>query len=91
MPSYEYQCEKCAHQFDALQKMSDEPLKVCPECKGDLKRLISGGAGVIFKGSGFYQTDYKKNGSSGPKSHTDSCGCSGCHKQDSCPSSQTQK
>ena len=60
MPTYDYECAKCGHTFDAFQNMSDEPLKKCPECgqKG-LKRLIGGGLGVIFKGSGFYITDYR--------------------------------
>ena len=64
MPTYEYQCKKCGHQFEAFQSMTDKPLKKCPECSGPVKRLISPGAGLIFKGSGFYITDYKKTGSS---------------------------
>lgn len=61
MPFYEYQCSNCGHQLEELQKMSDEPLTKCPACgKDTLKRLIGTGAGLIFKGSGFYQTDYKK-------------------------------
>ncbi len=64
MPTYEYKCLSCGHRFEIFQKMSDEPIKVCPECGGEVKRLIGGGAGLIFKGSGFYITDYKKNSSS---------------------------
>jgi len=60
MPTYEYECTKCTHKFEKFQKMNDEPLKKCPECKGPVKRLIGRGAGIIFKGSGFYATDYKK-------------------------------
>jgi putative FmdB family regulatory protein len=61
MPTYEYACTKCGHAFEAFQSMKDEPLKQCPKCrKAALKRLIGGGAGLIFKGSGFYITDYKK-------------------------------
>ncbi len=60
MPTYEYQCQKCGHVFEAFQSITDEPLKECPVCKGPVKRLISSGAGLIFKGSGFYETDYKK-------------------------------
>jgi len=60
MPTYDYQCEKCGHAFEAFQSMTEKPLKVCPKCKGRVKRLISPGAGLIFKGSGFYITDYKK-------------------------------
>jgi putative FmdB family regulatory protein len=64
MPTYEYVCEKCGHRFEEFQKMSDEPLKNCPECEGEVRRLIGTGAGIIFKGSGFYQTDYKQNNAS---------------------------
>jgi putative FmdB family regulatory protein len=61
MPTYEYACPKCGHQFEQFQSMRDEPLKTCPKCKkAGLKRLVGGGAGLIFKGSGFYITDYKK-------------------------------
>ena len=54
MPTYEYKCTKCSHQFEAVQKMTDNPLARCPECRCKIKRLIGAGAGVIFKGSGFY-------------------------------------
>jgi putative FmdB family regulatory protein len=57
MPTYEYECKTCSHRFDAFQAISDEPLKVCPECGKEVRRLILGGTGVIFKGSGFYVTD----------------------------------
>ena len=60
MPTYEYQCLKCKKKFDRLQSMSETPLKKCIFCKGKVERLISAGAGLIFKGTGFYQTDYKK-------------------------------
>jgi putative FmdB family regulatory protein len=60
MPTYEYECNKCKIHFDVFQKMTDEPLEKCPECKGKVHRLISSGSGIIFKGSGFYETDYKK-------------------------------
>jgi len=59
MPTYEYECEKCGHKFEYFQSMSSERLKVCPECKGKVRRLIGTGAGIIFKGSGFYETDYR--------------------------------
>lgn len=66
MPTYEYVCQKCQHEFEQFQSMKDEPLKKCPKCKkAGLKRLVGGGAGLIFKGTGFYITDYK-NKSSGP-------------------------
>ncbi|RMD74235.1 MAG: zinc ribbon domain-containing protein [Lentisphaerae bacterium] len=60
MPTYEYRCTECGHEFEAFQSMTAEPLAECPQCKGRLKRLIGTGAGIIFKGSGFYETDYKK-------------------------------
>ncbi|MCC8189249.1 MAG: zinc ribbon domain-containing protein [Planctomycetes bacterium] len=61
MPTYEYECEACGHRFDEFQYMSDKPLKKCPKCtKLKLHRLIGSGAGIIFKGSGFYETDYKR-------------------------------
>lgn len=62
MPTYEYECAGCGHNFDAFQSMSEDPLKECPSCgKPSLKRLVGGGIGIIFKGSGFYVTD-SKNG-----------------------------
>ncbi len=60
MPTYEYECTKCGHTLEAFQRMTDEPYTVCPKCKGPLRRLIHGGMGVFFKGSGFYTTDYKR-------------------------------
>ena len=62
MPTYEYKCKDCDHRFDIIQKMSDDTLTQCSECKGSLKRLIGSGAGILFKGSGFYQTDYRSEG-----------------------------
>ncbi len=59
MPTYEYECEKCGITFERFQNIKEEPIKKCPECGGSVKRLISAGAGVIFKGSGFYATDYR--------------------------------
>ncbi len=61
MPTYEYTCDTCAHLFEQFQGMTDALLKECPECGSDVRRIISTGAGVIFKGKGFYQTDYKKS------------------------------
>lgn len=60
MPTYDYACDACGHEFEEFQSMSAQPLKKCPECgKNKLRRLIGIGAGVIFKGSGFYETDYR--------------------------------
>lgn len=58
MPTYDYECKKCGI-FEEFQSITAEPMKKCPECGGPVRRLISGGAGVIFKGSGFYATDYR--------------------------------
>jgi len=66
MPTYEYECKTCAHRFEAFQAMSDEPIKKCPECGKAVRRLVSGGAGVIFKGSGFYVTDKQEKASAKP-------------------------
>ena len=64
MPLYEYQCQKCRHRFEKIQKFSDAPLKKCPECGGNVEKLISAPA-VHFKGSGFYVTDYANKSNSG--------------------------
>ncbi len=69
MPTYEYECEACGHSFEKFQSMSEKPVKKCPVCtKMKVQKLISSGAGVIFKGSGFYETDYKKKSGSSEKS-----------------------
>jgi putative FmdB family regulatory protein len=59
MPTYEYECKKCAHKFEIFQQITEKPLEKCSLCQGPLQRLISAGAGIIFKGSGFYATDYR--------------------------------
>ncbi len=89
MPTYEYECDACGHAFEVLQSIADKKLKKCPKCgKPKLHRLIGGGSGIIFKGTGFYQTDYKKSGpsessssakSSSPKPKSGGCGHSSCH------------
>lgn len=61
MPTYEYECKKCHIIFEQFQKITDEPLKKCPTCSGSVKRLISSGAGFLFKGNGFYSTDYRSD------------------------------
>jgi putative FmdB family regulatory protein len=62
MPTYEYACEACGHQFEEFQSIKAKPTTVCPKCKKKkVKRLISGGAGFLFKGSGFYITDYRSD------------------------------
>lgn len=72
MPTYEYVCDSCGHDFEVFQRMSDEPVSVCPECGEPVRRVISGGLGINFRGSGFYVND----SSSAPKAA--SGGCSGC-------------
>lgn len=61
MPTYEYVCTRCGHRFEAIQSMTEKPLSRCPVCKSAIRRVINGGIGVIFKGSGFYSTDNKKS------------------------------
>ena len=63
MPTYEYECKSCGYNFEAFQSMSEPPLSDCPKCGKEVRRLINGGAGIIFKGSGFYITD-KNSGTS---------------------------
>ena len=91
MPTYQYECGGCGHEFEILQSMKDERLKKCPKCgKNKLQRLIGSGGGIIFKGTGFYQTDYKnkpaakdaksKKDSPAPANaaghcHSGGCGC----------------
>ena len=90
MPTYQYECNGCGHAFEILQSMTDKKLKKCPKCSKDkLVRLIGSGTGVIFKGSGFYETDYKKKepahgerpakeSSPAPKASPSGCGHSNC-------------
>lgn len=59
MPTYEYECTKCENRFEIEQRITDPPKERCPDCRGKLIRLVSGGGGVILKGSGFYSTDYR--------------------------------
>lgn len=62
MPTYDFECAACGNKLEIFQKMSDKPLKICPACKQEtLKRLIGTGAGIIFKGNGFYCTDYRSD------------------------------
>ncbi|MDX9755297.1 MAG: zinc ribbon domain-containing protein [bacterium] len=67
MPTYDYVCDNCGHEFELFQSMKDDPIQECPEChEKAVRRLIGSGAGIIFKGSGFYETDYKrKSGTNG--------------------------
>ncbi|EMY77126.1 zinc ribbon domain protein [Leptospira weilii serovar Ranarum str. ICFT] len=70
MPTYDYKCKACGQTFEQFHSMKDEPVKDCHLCgkKGDVERMISNGSGIIFKGTGFYVTDYKKSAPSGESS-----------------------
>lgn len=86
MPTYDYVCDACGHEFEEFQYIKEEPLRKCPECKKlKLRRLIGAGAGIVFKGSGFYQTDYRsdsyKKGESAAKSSGKSNSSSGSEKK----------
>jgi len=78
MPTYEYECTKCGISFELEQRMSDKPRERCPECRGKVIRIISGGSGIILKGNGFYATDYRsdayKKAARADKPSTDSTG-----------------
>ena len=89
MPTYEYECRDCGHAFERFQGINEDPIVECPECRGKVRRLISSGGGLVFKGPGFYATDYrsgpggssasssKKNGSDGGESESGKGGVNG--------------
>jgi putative FmdB family regulatory protein len=93
MPTYEYECKSCSHVFDVFQSITEAPVKICPKCGKDVRRVINGGMGVIFKGSGFYVTDKNKGASASSKSSSrstetsksESAPCPGCAAAASCP------
>ncbi len=92
MPTYAYVCQSCHHEFDAFQSIKAKPLRVCPACgQTALKRLIGSGAGIIFKGSGFYCTDYRSDGyKSAASSDTGSKSKSGEKKPDAKPAATSE-
>lgn len=80
MMTYEYECQKCGHKFELMQKMSDKPAEKCPKCEGRIKRLISGGAGFLLKGKGS-NADF----GAGPSCQDGSCDMRGSCEGGSCP------
>lgn len=93
MPTYDYECLECGHTFEHFQNMSDAPLTDCPVCQGHLRRLIGGGLGIIFKGSGFYVTD-NKSAKQAAAPTADSKGGNGkepAKKETSGPTEKTEK
>ena len=93
MPTYEYRCPECGHEFERFQRMSDEPVAECPECGAAAERLISSGAGLLFKGEGFYITEnrsesYRKKAESesGSKGESASSKGEGSKSESSSPS-----
>lgn len=86
MPTYQYKCSACDHAFEKYQSFSDDPIRVCPECgKEEVSKLISGGAGLVFKGGGFYETDYNRgNGSDYKKKADADSGKTACAKDAPC-------
>lgn len=79
MPTYEYECSVCGYRFEKFQSMTDKPLARCPKCRRSLRRIIGKGAGIIFKGAGFYATDYRKSGYK-EKEKTESAPCAAAAK-----------
>jgi putative FmdB family regulatory protein len=72
MPTYEYRCTQCGVEFELFQQMSDARIDECPECGGQVQRLISSGGALLFKGTGFYATDYRSGGPSSASEESDS-------------------
>lgn len=87
MPTYEYECMHCGHQFEVFQKITEAALNKCPKCSHNLRRLIGLGSGIIFKGRGFYVTDYRKKTPPARDNKQDKAcpkikeGCQGCQPQ----------
>lgn len=92
MPTYEYVCDKCGHEFELFQKMTDPVKKRCPRCRSNLRRRIGTGAGILFKGSGFYATDYRSpDYKARAASESSSGGSTEGGKSDSTPSKPKKK
>ncbi len=93
MPTYEYECGKCRHVFEIFQGINDDALTDCPECSGELRRVIHGGAGLVFKGSGFYITDSRGSATGGRKGSQEKESTPPCKNADkscaeSCPAAK---
>jgi len=88
MPTYEYECNDCKKTFEEFQSITEEPLKDCPFCSGSVRRLISAGGGFLFKGNGFYSTDYRsdsyKKGAQADTKPSPAESCASCPKGDTC-------
>jgi putative FmdB family regulatory protein len=99
MPTYDYRCRKCGHRFELFHSIKDDTIKRCPRCKGRADRMISGGAGILFKGSGFYATDYRssqykekaKQERSGESGAAEKSGAGGADKPSKSPKSSEPK
>ncbi len=78
MPTYDYECSSCGHIFELRQSIAAEPVKTCEKCKGEVKRHIGSGTGIIFKGTGFYETDYKRSRSGKKPCEGGGGDCSAC-------------
>jgi putative FmdB family regulatory protein len=91
MPTYQYRCPHCHYEFEEFQHITDDPITVCPKCKKDTHRIISGGAGFIFKGSGFYITDHRSESykSAAAKEKTQPASNAGSSSSSSTTSSST--
>ncbi|GAA2077940.1 hypothetical protein GCM10009821_17040 [Aeromicrobium halocynthiae] len=87
MPTYQYQCTECGHALEAQQSFTDDALTVCPACEGRLRKVFNA-VGVVFKGSGFYRTDSRSNGSGGGETKTTSSSTSSSSTSDSSPGSK---
>ncbi|MFO8062848.1 MAG: FmdB family zinc ribbon protein [bacterium] len=83
MPTYDYQCKKCKHEFEVFHKMSETPDIHCPKCNSKAERLISYNPNVIFKGEGFYVNDYKKKEQRASQKNTETNTCADCTKNKS--------
>jgi putative FmdB family regulatory protein len=91
MPTYDYICKKCSYEFEEFQSMKAEPLKSCPKCGGLVVRKIGSGAGLLFKGTGFYITDYKNNGNTDSKKKSSEKSVPKSKDKSNTPSSETKK